>query len=69
MKATIIIGAENSGITTWSAAGRVILVALASTVSFVSGESHFEVPLFGGANKASAAVELYTILFLARAKN
>ena len=40
------------------------MVGFAFAVSLLNGESHFEVPLFGGASKASAAEELYTILFL-----
>jgi len=40
-----------------------IRVALGATVVLVSGDNHFEAPLFGGASKASAAEESYTILF------
>ncbi len=33
-------------------------------MSLLIGESHFDVPLFGDASRASAAEELYMILFL-----
>ena len=40
------------------------MVGFAFAVSLVKGESHFEVPLFVNASKASAADELYTNRFL-----
>jgi hypothetical protein len=40
------------------------MVGFAFAVALLKGESHFEVPLFGSASKASAAEELYTNLFL-----
>jgi len=41
-----------------AACSMVKRVAFASTVTLKFGESHLEVPLFGGASRESAAVEL-----------